>query len=359
MTNYDQKRTKTRNRKNVIEYISSKGSAFRKEICDELGSSLTTVLEITEYLQNKGIIKLTGSAKTERGRYPKIIEYVPASMTSIAISYYGTYAKAALCDSYGQIIKYYETETASTPKEFFENNLPQIYKRFNSKKYNILGVGICMPGDFSADGDIVALSPFSYFENENELKEFNREFSKKIGKPLYFFNDGNASAYGEYLARGKKEDNLAFIYVGEGLGAGLVLDGNLRFGRNCTAGEIGYLVFDPEFQSTLSKPGWLENHLAKKVLDSITDKKERIEYIGNSIAIAIANVCNILDIGLVVLDGKTIKEERELLLSYINKKIESLCFNSIKIESPILEHPDISGTATLVIAQELENYVSD
>ena len=64
MTNYDQKRTKTRNRKNVIEYISSKGFAFRKEICDELGSSLTTVLEITEYLQNKGIIKLTGSAKT-------------------------------------------------------------------------------------------------------------------------------------------------------------------------------------------------------------------------------------------------------------------------------------------------------
>ena len=68
-----------------------------------------------------------------------------------------------------------------------------------------------------------------------------------MGVPVLLENDVNCAAIAEYrqLGLGEKED-LIYIMLAGGIGAGLVLDGRLRRGGNFSCGEIGYMVWNAE-----------------------------------------------------------------------------------------------------------------
>ncbi len=71
--------------------------------------------------------------------------------------------------------------------------------------------------------------------------------SPKINLPVLVENDVNLIALGEHsFGRGKGIDNLACIYVGSGLGCGLILRGQLYTGADGAAAEFGHTIFDPE-----------------------------------------------------------------------------------------------------------------
>jgi glucokinase len=66
---------------------------------------------------------------------------------------------------------------------------------------------------------------------------------KELGIPIVVDNDVNVGTWGEYMAgAGKGYDNLMGIFVGTGIGGGLVLNGDLYHGTLMTAGEIGHVV---------------------------------------------------------------------------------------------------------------------
>ena len=67
------------------------------------------------------------------------------------------------------------------------------------------------------------------------------------GVPVLVGNDASLAAYGEYcLGAGRGCDDLMLVMLGEGIGAGLVLDGRPYFGAGGTAGEIGHIEVEPD-----------------------------------------------------------------------------------------------------------------
>ena len=195
-----------------------------------------------------------------------------------------------------------------------------------------------MPGDFSPDLSRMVFGAPSEIQGIDEFKELRDEFMKNTGLNLYCFNDGNAASWGEYLERGDKKDDLVFIYLGDGLGAGIVLDGKLRNGSRYSAGEIGYMVFDPAFRTSNLRPGWFENN--------ISDDKDQSDLL----SLAIANVSNVLDVDLFVLNSAKGNE----IIERIQEKVKGLALNTVRIEAPICNNSVISGTARLVISREIE-----
>jgi glucokinase len=107
------------------------------------------------------------------------------------------------------------------------------------KPEDISGLGIGAPGAIDIETGVVLRAPnlgWDKFPLRDEL-------SKRFPFEVTVDNDVNVGAWGEYKAgAGKGHDEQMAIFVGTGVGAGLVLGGRLYHGTHHTAGEIGHTV---------------------------------------------------------------------------------------------------------------------
>ena len=106
----------------------------------------------------------------------------------------------------------------------------------------VAAIGIGAPGavDF-AEGRVI-FAPNMEGWKDVPLK---KDLEKQLGVPVFVENDCNISALGVHVGELKaKPRNLIGIFVGTGLGGGLIINGELYGGFNHTAGEIGHMVLD-------------------------------------------------------------------------------------------------------------------
>jgi glucokinase len=106
----------------------------------------------------------------------------------------------------------------------------------------VAGVGIGAPGAVDFDSGTVIFAPNLEGWTDVPLK---KELEKILGVPVFVENDCNVSALGVYFAELKaKPRSMVGIFVGTGIGGGLVVDGELYSGFGHTAGEIGHMVLE-------------------------------------------------------------------------------------------------------------------
>jgi len=105
----------------------------------------------------------------------------------------------------------------------------------------IRGVGIGAPGAVDADDGRVIFAPNLGWK-DIPLK---KALEKELGVPVFVENDCKLHTLGVYEAELKgKPRHLIGIFLGTGIGAGLILDGKPYLGHNGTAGEVGHMVID-------------------------------------------------------------------------------------------------------------------
>jgi glucokinase len=107
---------------------------------------------------------------------------------------------------------------------------------------NVAGVGIGAPGavDFAA-GSVIFAPNLDGWKNIS----LKKELEKALDVPVFVENDCNIAALGVHAAELKgKPKHMVGIFVGTGIGGGLILNGELFSGFNHTAGEIGHMVLE-------------------------------------------------------------------------------------------------------------------
>jgi glucokinase len=106
----------------------------------------------------------------------------------------------------------------------------------------IAGVGIGAPGAVDGESGTVIFAPNLPGWKDVPLK---KELEKHLGVPVVVENDANVVVVGVHEAELKgKPLSVVGIFVGTGIGGGLILNGELYSGCNHTAGEIGHMVID-------------------------------------------------------------------------------------------------------------------
>ncbi len=106
----------------------------------------------------------------------------------------------------------------------------------------VVGVGIGAPGAVDFDSGTVIFAPNLEGWKDIALK---KELEKQLGIPVFVENDCNISALGVYVSELKsKPHSMVGIFVGTGIGGGLILDGELYSGFGHTAGEVGHMVLE-------------------------------------------------------------------------------------------------------------------
>jgi predicted NBD/HSP70 family sugar kinase len=151
--------------------------------------------------------------------------------------------------------------------------------------------------------------------------------SERLGLPVYLDNDANLGALAEMLwGAGQGVTQAAYVKVGTGIGAGLVVDGQIYRGAIGTAGEIGHttvaedgpvcrcgnrgclerLVGVPALLDSLRGsrgPGLTMQDMFDLALSGDVGSRRVIADAGRMIGVVIANLCNLMNPGLVIVGG--------------------------------------------------------
>ncbi len=106
----------------------------------------------------------------------------------------------------------------------------------------VAGVGVGAPGSVDFDSGTVIFAPNLEGWKEIPLK---KELEKILGVPVFIENDCNVCALGVYVAELKsKPKSMVGVFIGTGIGGGLIIDGKLYSGYGHTAGEVGHMVLE-------------------------------------------------------------------------------------------------------------------
>jgi glucokinase len=160
----------------------------------------------------------------------------------------GTKCSIILTDSAGKILDkiYTSDHIGLVENELVALIVKQIKKLLNRnhvQESNLLGIGIGCAGHIRyRDGVIITTSNLKGFKNYPIRNAFQSYF--KI--PVFLDNDANAQAYGEYkFGAGKGYDDMIFLTISTGIGAGIIINTKLYRGITGTAGEFGHNIVEP------------------------------------------------------------------------------------------------------------------
>jgi glucokinase len=104
----------------------------------------------------------------------------------------------------------------------------------------IEAIGLCVPGPLDRSRSVVAMAPNLGWLNLAVREELERRLP---GKSVFLENDVRAAALGEHrLGAGRGYTSMLAVFVGSGVGGGMVVDGQLFHGAHGGAGEIGHMV---------------------------------------------------------------------------------------------------------------------
>jgi glucokinase len=176
----------------------------------------------------------------------------------IGVDIGGTKTAVILGDEQGQIINRYQfpTDTPGGP-------LPCIEKIINSihditKDTPLKSIGISCGGPLNPDTGIIQSPPNLPGWDDIPIVQILKEI---FSCPVYLMNDANAGALAEWqFGAGQNTRNMIFLTFGTGLGAGLILNGQLFSGTNDLAGEVGHIRITTTGPEGYGKAGSFEGY---------------------------------------------------------------------------------------------------
>lgn len=180
----------------------------------------------------------------------------------VGIDIGGTNTKFGLVDSTGNILfkEMIPTDHFPVPEDLVTEVCEHIEKAFLpfAPNYQLAGVGIGAPNGNYFKGTI-EFAPNLKWKGIIPLAKL---FSERLNCKVILTNDANAAAIGEMLFGGAQGmNNFIFITLGTGLGSGIVVNGEMVYGHDSFAGEIGHVImFTHGRQCGCGRRGCLETY---------------------------------------------------------------------------------------------------
>lgn len=223
----------------------------------------------------------------------------------------------------------------------------------------VLGVGVGSPGIINRRGVVVDAPNLGWHD-----LDLAGELSAALGVGVHVANDANASALGEHTFGGSTGFGLLVITVGQGVGAGLLLDGNLLMGDRFAAGEIGHvMVVDPGDACACGRTGCLETVLSvpslRRRIDGATPTAARrvLAAAGRRLGAALAPVVTTLNLGEIVLSGPADLLDgplRQATVTELRRRTMPVVADDVTVRFSVLgDDLVLTGAAVLVLAGEL------
>ncbi|WP_132746996.1 ROK family transcriptional regulator [Scopulibacillus darangshiensis] len=238
---------KSLNRSLILNMIRSEGPISRAEIAKKTSLTPPTVSNLVKELIDTDIVMESNQGESRGGRKPTMlvinaknfyiigVDVGPSSIYSVL-----TNLNATVLDS----VKINLTSSMTNGKllEVLSDSIRQLFQR-NAKidQERMIGIGVAMHGIVDVENGISLYAPILQLRDVPIKEHLENEFKMAVKVE----NDARAMALGEaWFGNGRKTDEFVCVNVGEGIGAGIIINGKLYHGDDYLAGEIGHMTID-------------------------------------------------------------------------------------------------------------------
>ena len=227
------------NRQIVLNYVRERAPISRAEIAQETALQRSTISIIVDELKAQGLIEEFEGESTG-GRPPTLLQLRAADAIAIGVDLSTKNTIVAASDLAGRVLDQEEFPTDPSSQVTLERIIESIRKLIK-KGIGIEGVGISIPGLVDSETGIALFVPRFKWRDWAIAEEVR----VATGLPVRVDNDANAMALAE-LWFGRPEirqvRDFIMILVEEGLGTGIVFDGQVYHGVVGAAGEFGHMI---------------------------------------------------------------------------------------------------------------------
>jgi glucokinase-like ROK family protein len=321
----------------LINQLDRVGKSTITELSKELNISVPKITSLVTELMEDGLIKDNGKFDSTGGRRASIYGLVSDACFFVGVDVKRYYINLGLLDFNKQQVGSIEKvpfKLENTPESL--KALLSIIKTFineispASAKDKILGIGINLSGRIN---NTTGYS-YSYFHFDEE--PLSTIIQKELGIQTFIENDSRAMAYGEFCNGDAKEArNVLFVNMDYGIGLGILINGELYYGKSGFGGEFGHVpIFDNEILCHCGKKGCLETEASgvalirkfkEKIMQgatsSVMKKKNNSDEISLPDIISAAKNEDILCIELLAEIGEKIGKGIAMLINIFNPEL--------------------------------------
>ncbi len=249
-------------KRSLLYRLMRLGASTIADLAKDLDLSVPTVTKfLSELIQEKYILDL-GKLNSSGGRKPNLFGLNPNAGYFVGIDVQYKKIQMAVMDFEGKTLNEEQSVPYSlknTPEAFdrlcaiirdYIENLP-----ISQKKISRVGINLA--------GRVNPITGYSYSYFQFGKQPLAQVLEKQIGFPVHLDNDSRAMTYGEYMVGNVNEKDVLFININWGLGAGLIIDGKLYYGKSGLSGEIGHIcALNNEIICNCGKKGCLETEVS-------------------------------------------------------------------------------------------------
>ena len=240
------------NRLRVIETLYRHPGTSRAEITRGTGLARQTVSTIIDDLIRAGLVEehypAEDAGPRTTGRPPILLSLVPDAAFAVGLDFGHQHIRIAVCDLSGQpIVDHWsaaEVDHAPTESlDLADELVRQALTRAGIDRDRLLGVGMGLAAPINkATGELEANGILPGWHGIRPADEMQA----RLGVPVQLENDANAGALGEKVyGAGRDVEDLIYVRLSAGVGAGMILAGQPYQGSIGVAGEIGHILAHP------------------------------------------------------------------------------------------------------------------
>jgi predicted NBD/HSP70 family sugar kinase len=366
----------------------------RADLARRTGLSRSSISSIVSDLFATGLVSETGAGNSSGGRRPILLGFDDDALAIVGVDMGATHIAIAVTDLRAQV-KAWRSE-ACPVRDNPERALTLMCELIDSalaeaqiEKEHLIGIGVAVPSPVEP-GEPTLLSPI-VLPKWRGISPVER-LRVAYGVPVGMDNDANLGALAEqWWGAGRDGRDLAYVKVATGVGAGLIIRGDIYHGTAGIAGEIGHIPVDPSAgrcvcgldgclnlligtdelirrvhrlrdkhpKSTLPRRGLSVSRIVEEAFEGDRLARTVVEEAGHHLAIGVAALLNLLNPGTVVFGG-SLTRASELLLQplrmTLGKQTPSASVNQSQL---VISALGIEGTArgaaTLVLRAALDD----
>ncbi len=239
---------KNLNKYTILDLIRfTPGGISRVELARHMGLTRAAVTAIINDLLISGVVREAESRLTPSGRKPIVLEIDPGGGWVAGIDMGATHVTILIADFSARVIQEIEApfDINRGPEQcLFEVDslLRSVLDKAGLCLADLKAVGAGVPGPIVLEAGMVSGPPIMPGWDAYPIRDHLQEL---WSLPVSLSNDAELGALGEWAyGAGRGERHLAYIKVGTGVGAGLLLDGEIYRGATGSAGEIGHITLD-------------------------------------------------------------------------------------------------------------------
>lgn len=234
------------NRRILLNLIRERQPISRADLARAMGVARGTITALVNELITEGLVREGETADAPRGRKPTLLHIRAHDRLAIGIDVHRSRTHVVLCDFNGLNLAREDFPTPSEPDCLVE----QLHERIGrlTGQYEAVGgcqgIGVAVPGVVDGNGRILNAPTLGWTD-----VDLRTPLQAAVDFPVQVERDAVACALARmWLGDRSGGDLSSFVYliVAEGVGTGLVVNGQVVRGSQYSAGEFGHVPLDPD-----------------------------------------------------------------------------------------------------------------